>query len=103
MVLGGNFVLLTLEQIKNKTEKVVSKYPVKKVSVFGSFARGGASDDSDIDFLVEFASPNVSLFLISEIKTELESKLARDVDLIHAPVEENSLLVIDEVVDIYEN
>ena len=94
--------MLTLEQIKDTIKEVVSKYPVKKVSVFGSFAQGNASDYSDIDFLVEFVSPNVSLFLISEIKCELESRLQRDIDLIHAPVEENSLLVIDEVVDIYE-
>jgi len=95
--------LLTLEQIKDTIEEVVSKYPVKKVSIFGSYARGSASDNSDIDFLVEFVSSSVSLFLISEIKSEIESKLKRDVDLIHAPVEGDSLLVIDEVIDIYEH
>ncbi len=95
--------MLTLKQIKEMTEEVVSKYPVKKVSVFGSYAQGSASDDSDLDFLVEFVSPAVSLLLISEIKCELESKFQRNIDLIHAPVEENSLLVIDEVIDIYEH
>ena len=70
--------------------------------MFGSFADGNATESSDVDLLVEFSSPNVSLFLLSEIKIELESKLHADVDLIHAPVEEGSLLEIDEVVDIYE-
>ena len=93
----------TLEQIKDTIDEVVRKYPVKKVSVFGSYARGSASDNSDIDFLIEFVSPNVSLFLISEIKSELEFKLQRDIDLIHAPIEDNSLLIIDEVIDIYEH
>jgi hypothetical protein len=35
------------------------------------------------------------------MKEEIESRLGRKVDLIHAPVDENSLLRINEVVDIY--
>jgi len=94
--------VLTLEQIKNSAEEIALKYPVKRISLFGSFADGNATENSDVDLLVEFSSPNVSLFLLSEIKIELESILCADVDLIHAPVEEGSLLEIDEVVDIYE-
>ncbi len=59
--------MLTIEKIRDTVEQVVSRYPVKKVSIFGSYARGSASDDSDLDFLIEFTSPNVSLFTISEI------------------------------------
>jgi len=94
--------VLTLEQIKNSAKEIALRYPVKKISLFGSFAEGSATEYSDVDLLVEFSSPNVSLFLLSEIKIELESKLNADVDLIHAPVEEGSVLKIDEVVDIYE-
>ena len=32
---------------------VVKKYPVDKVILFGSYARGDASDQSDIDLIVE--------------------------------------------------
>ncbi len=94
--------MLTLEQIKISAEKIALRYPVKRISLFGSFADGNATENSDVDLLIEFSSPNVSLFLLSEIKSELESKLNADVDLIHAPVEEGSVLKIDEVVDIYE-
>jgi len=54
-----------------------------------------------LDILIEFLSPDVSLFMLSEIKNEIESKLNREIDLIHAPVDENSLIKIDKVVDIY--
>jgi len=40
--------------------------------------------------------------MLSEIKVELESLLKTEVDLIHAPIEEGSVIKIDEVVDIYE-
>lgn len=36
-------------------------YGVQKMGVFGSFARNEQSDQSDIDILVEFSKPPVSL------------------------------------------
>lgn len=93
--------MLTPVQIKDLLSDVLIKYPIKKLSLFGSYAEGRAGDDSDIDLLVEFLSPNVSLFMLSDMKDEIESKLDRKVDLIHAPVDGNSLLRINEVVDIY--
>ena len=56
------------------------------VSVFGSFARDEANEESDIDILVEFESPK-SLIEISRIQRELEGDLGREIDL----VTENSL------------
>ena len=32
---------------------VVQKYEIKKATLFGSYARGEATDDSDVDLLVE--------------------------------------------------
>lgn len=94
--------MLTINQIKDSITEIVIKYPVKKLSLFGSYADGSASEDSDLDILIEFLSPDVSLFMLSEIKNEIESKLNREIDLIHAPVDEHSLIKIDKVVDIYE-
>ncbi|HYF81785.1 MAG TPA: nucleotidyltransferase domain-containing protein [Clostridia bacterium] len=94
--------MLTINKIKNSISDIMVKYPIKKISLFGSYADGSASEESDIDILVEFLSPNVSLFLLSDIKNEIESRLNREVDLIHAPVDEYSLIEINKVVDIYE-
>lgn len=55
-----------------------------------------AKEDSDIDLLVEFLLPNVSLLTLSDMKYEIESKLNKEVDLIHALLDENSLIKIDK-------
>ena len=94
--------MLTVEDIKASIEDIIPKYPIKKISLFGSYADGNASDQSDIDLLIEFLSPNVSLFLLCSIKYDIESKLNKQVDLIHAPIDENALIQINRVVDIYE-
>lgn len=69
--------------------------------MFGSYADGNASEDSDIDLLVEFTSPDVSLFMLYNIKEEIENRLQKEIDLIHAPVDENAPIKINKVVDIY--
>lgn len=53
---------------------------VKSLDLFGSVARGDANDESDIDFLVEFAD-EASLFDLFRIRHYLEDLLGRPVDL----------------------
>lgn len=89
-------------EIMDIIKDVAIKYPVKKVSIFGSYANDTANNDSDIDLLVEFLNPYVSLFLLHEIKSEIEERLQKRVDIIHAPIEEDSLITIDKVVNVYE-
>jgi len=45
--------MLSIEEIKSYVIPVVEKYPVDKVILFGSYARGDASDTSDVDLVVE--------------------------------------------------
>ena len=45
--------MLSIEEIKSYIIPVVKKYPVEKVILFGSYARGDASDTSDVDLVVE--------------------------------------------------
>ena len=45
--------MLSIEEIKSCIIPVVEKYPVEKVILYGSYARGDASDTSDIDLAVE--------------------------------------------------
>lgn len=94
--------MLTVSNIRESVEDIIVKYPIKKISLFGSYAEGNANEDSDIDLLVEFLSANVSLFMLYDIKEEIKNKLHKEVDLIHAPIDENSLIKINKVVEIYE-
>jgi len=68
----------------DQTEKIVSilkRYDVKRASFFGSFARGEAREDSDIDILVELKEDKSLLDLI-KLEMELEKVLKKKVDII---------------------
>lgn len=51
------------------------------VGIFGSFARGEATADSDVDVLVRFRRPK-SLIAIVRLERELTAILGRKVDLL---------------------
>ena len=63
--------------------------PVLKAWLFGSYARGEATPESDVDILVEFdhSSP-IGLFANARMWRELQERIGRQVDL----VEEGTLL-----------
>ena len=63
--------------------------PVLKAWLFGSFARGEETPESDIDILVKYdEDARISLLTISHMMGELEKSIGRRVDL----VEEGCLL-----------
>ena len=45
--------MLSIEEIISYIIPVIKKYPIEKVILFGSYARGDASDTSDVDLVVE--------------------------------------------------
>ena len=56
------------------------RYPLKQMALFGSVARGDATDQSDIDILVE-VDPIIGLRMV-DLAEELESQLHRKVDIV---------------------
>lgn len=54
---------------------------MKKAALFGSVVRGEATNDSDIDMLVQ-APDHMSLFGFIDIKLALEDTLGKSVDLV---------------------
>ena len=94
--------MITIDQIKQEIQTVAEEYPIKKVELFGSYADGTHTEQSDIDLLVEFTSPSISLLTLSAMKYKLEERFHKEVDVIHGPLEENSFLDVKEVITIYE-
>lgn len=45
--------VLTLENITALVKSLTKKYHVEEIYLFGSYARGEADENSDLDFLVE--------------------------------------------------
>ncbi len=46
-----------LKVLRQQRDFLKEKYHVKKIGLFGSFARNESHEKSDIDFLVEFDAP----------------------------------------------
>ena len=64
-------------------QKYLTGIPVLRAWVFGSFARGEETPESDLDLLVDYDhSSNVSLLDIVRYKKQLEKLIGRDVDLV---------------------
>jgi len=93
--------MLTHEEICKAIENVASLFPVKQASYFGSYAEGRQTERSDLDLLLEFQKPAVSLFMLSSIKNNLEDMLKISVDVVHAPIAEDSLIKIGKTVRVY--
>jgi predicted nucleotidyltransferase len=60
---------------------VCRKNDVTRIGIFGSFVRGEATDQSDIDVLVTFSSPK-SLLAFVALERKLSTALGRKVDLL---------------------
>jgi predicted nucleotidyltransferase len=93
--------MLTHEEICTAVAKIAKNYPITKVSYFGSYADGNATEDSDLDLLVEFDLPWVSLFMLSEIKIEFEELLNISVDIIRSPFKKDPFFKIANEVNAY--
>ena len=61
--------------------RIASMHGVRQIRIFGSFARGDARSDSDVDFLVE-VGPNHSAFFPGGLVADLEDLLGRRVDVV---------------------
>lgn len=70
-----------LETLKRMAIPILKANGVKKAAVFGSFARGDANENSDVDLLVKYEG-GTSLFDVVDLKNQLEAALGREVDLV---------------------
>ena len=69
-----------IELLRKHLPEWRSKYAVQRIALFGSFARGTATQGSDVDLLVEFSRP-VGLEFIG-VLIEMEHLLGRKVDVV---------------------
>lgn len=77
-------MILSIQEIKNKITPILSEYNVEYASLFGSYARGEATEDSDVDIFVH-PGPNSKLKSIlnaSGMRLDMIEALGKSVDLI---------------------
>jgi predicted nucleotidyltransferase len=93
--------MLSNTEIEDTITDVAKRFPVKSVSYFGSYAEGHATDESDLDVLVEFKEKAVSLLVLIDFKYQLEDALGVKVDVVHYPLPAESHIEINKVVSVY--
>ena len=73
--------ILTIKQIKDRIRPVMEKHGIRDVYLFGSYARGEATNKSDVDIYCE---PGDVQTLIDEVtvEEELAAALGKDVDVL---------------------
>ena len=65
---------------------------IRRLSLFGSVARGDAKADSDVDLAAELDSEaRIGLFALGALERRLASLVGRKVDLLPEPVEKQRL------------
>ena len=70
----------TLDELRTTVAAPMARRGVVRAGVFGSFARGEATESSDVDFLVEFEDGRTLLDLAG-LRLDLREALGREVDV----------------------
>ena len=76
-------MVYSIEEIKVKLMPVIQKYHIPAIYLFGSYARGEATAESDIDFLVDTTGTELtSLLNLGALYCELEDVFGKKIDLV---------------------
>lgn len=75
--------IYSIDEIISIIAPIAKKYGTPAVYLFGSYARGMAKADSDIDFLVDTdGTALTNLFALGSLYAELEEAFDKSIDLI---------------------
>jgi uncharacterized protein len=69
-----------MEFLKDHENEIKENFSVKRIGLFGSYAKGEETDESDIDILVEFEKPTLDNFM--GLVFYLEDIFGKKVDLV---------------------
>lgn len=70
-----------IETIKTVIKPVAIEYGLKRIYLFGSYAKGTATEDSDIDLLIEKGKP-MSLLKLSGFRQAVEELFNLSIDVV---------------------
>ena len=73
--------IYTIEEIKNIVRPIAAKYGVERMFLFGSYARGEATPESDLDFYIDKGSIR-GLMALGGFYSDLEESFDKNLDLL---------------------
>lgn len=72
----------SIDEITRRITPVAQKYKLAAVYLFGSYARGEATANSDIDLLVDLTGSTVRGIVFGGLYNDLQEALGTDIDLV---------------------
>lgn len=76
-------MIYSLGELKRIIEPIASKYDISVVYLFDSYARGEATDSSDVDILIDREGSAIrGLFDLGALYNDLNEMLGKPVDLV---------------------
>lgn len=75
-------IVQILNYLDSNKERIQKEYHLRRIGVFGSYARGEQTEKSDIDLIVEFEEGTENLFdLKQQLKDEMQLIFKIPVDI----------------------
>ena len=75
--------MLTIDEIRSRIEPIARKYHLNAVYLFGSYARNEATEESDVDLLIDRDNSSLcSLFDMGGLYNDLQEVLDVEVDIV---------------------
>ncbi|MBI4828242.1 MAG: nucleotidyltransferase family protein [Nitrospinae bacterium] len=86
--------------LEREKPRIMNRYKVRRLALFGSYARGDQNESSDVDILVD-ADPSIGLEFVT-LADELERILGQRVELVSARAvnKRNMEIIQPELVDV---
>lgn len=76
-------MIYTIDQIKERVAPVALKYRLPAVYLFGSYARGEATETSDVDILVDRTGTELQgMFAMGGLYDDLSEAVGKSIDLV---------------------
>lgn len=72
--------LTIIQKLRKFKERYADKYGIVLLGIFGSVARDEATEESDVDVVIQLKTPD--LFAVVHIKEDIEKELQLSVDIV---------------------
>ena len=94
--------MLSVQQISDGVKLAAKEYPtLTKAELVGPYADGNATEDSNVELLMEFTTPVISLFTLGGLQVTLEEILGNKVYVYHAPLPKSSSVLVNRRIPVY--
>jgi uncharacterized protein len=70
-----------LQILAQQKPLILATYPITRIGIFGSYARGEQTDESDVDILVDYENAP-TLYQLIELRDDLSELFAIKVDVV---------------------